>query len=479
MESLSGHTISNEQFERLFKPRGVSLEVAETRPYVRYERGDTAAVDIADPKFRAAMTARQYAASITKIINQCGGFVMVRHPVPVQVDGIPLPPILAELRPDESVETEPASTEPHEHPDSKGWEVHIQAQHGGVNWGVGEDEYGDIHAHVDGAKYVFASNPTIAKEYRHTHPCSTVAITDAHIKKHHDGKDETVGESHEHKRRVKDKSQHLQDRLDVHPGAVPLLHRAHANHGRVFFALEGCLKADAILSAGEAVFSVPSVTLWDAPELEDFAKAWLKGTTVIIVADSDWESNDAVIAQALNCRTVLRRYIGEDVHVAAPPGLSAPGHAKDCKHCKMGVDDFLGSYSGKIDDLLMVDRDAPPRLAEFWRHRPRQDALAVDTEVMHWLALIADGNGEVRSGAQTIAKSTGHGVRRVNRSINRLIGCGAITVNMERVELARKFIPRAGGRGFYSRREEWKDRPTISIDPKLRAWTVRRRLGES
>ncbi len=478
MAFLKERTISKEQFDKVFKPRGVSLEVAEARPYVRYERRDTGSVDRADPKFRATMSARQYGASITKIVNQCGGFVMVRRPVPVRIDGLALPPILAELRPDEEVETESPSTEPHEHRDPKGWEVHIQAQHGGVNWGAGEDEDGDIHAHGDGAKYVFASNPTVDEPYRHTHPCSTVENTDAHIKKHHADKDETDGKSHEHTRRMKDKSQHLQDRLDIHLDAVPLLRRARAHRGRVFFALEGCLKADSILTAGEAVFSVPSVTLWDAPELAVFARRWLESVELYIVPDSDWESNDAVLAQSLNCRTVHRKY-GVDAHIAAPQGLDTPGHEPDCKHCKLGVDDFLGKHHGKIDDLLVVDREAPYGITDFVGDQTgtRADALSIDAEVMEWLALSADRNGDVRSGAQTIAKASGLGVRRINRSIKRLIGYGAITVDKERVDLARKYIPRRGGKGFLSRQLEWADRPTITVDPKLRARTRRRKLG--
>ncbi len=485
MELLREGTISKEQFERVFQPRGISLEVAERRPYVRYERGDTGAVDKADQKFRAWMSAQQYGASITRIVNQCGGFVMVRHPVPVRVEGRLLPAILAELRPDDPVQTATWVDE-HEHSDPKGFEKHIEKSHGGVNEGA-DNGAGGLHGHVDengfdldAAKYVFAPNPTIEKPYEHKHPCRTPRITEAHIERHHNRIDDTGGNLHGHTRRVKDRSQHLQDRLDMHPDAVALLHRAHANHGRVFFALEGCLKADAILSAREAVFSVPSVTLWDAPELEAFAERWLKGTKVIVVPDSDWESNDAVIAQALNCRTVLRKYIGDDVHVAAPPGLSTPGHAKDCKHCKVGVDDFLGRYKGSIDDLLRVDREAPLGLADFLEGQPglRSDALAVDAEVMQWLALNANANGEIRSGAQTIAKASGHGVRRVNRSINRLIKLGAITVDKDRADLAKKYIPRQGGGGFYSRQLEWADRPTITVHPKLRARTHRQKLAE-
>jgi hypothetical protein len=57
-------------------------------------------------------------------------------------------------------------------------------------------------------------------------------------------------------------------RLDQHPQAFIWLATAR----RVFFAIEGCIKADAIVPAGEAVFSVPSVTLWRAPELGHYTR---------------------------------------------------------------------------------------------------------------------------------------------------------------------------------------------------------------
>jgi hypothetical protein len=48
-------------------------------------------------------------------------------------------------------------------------------------------------------------------------------------------------------------------RVDIHPYARSLFRGAD----RVFFVIEGCLKGDAVLSAGGPVLSVPSVTLWD------------------------------------------------------------------------------------------------------------------------------------------------------------------------------------------------------------------------
>jgi len=122
-----------------------------------------------------------------------------------------------------------------------------------------------------------------------------------HIEKAHHGV--PVAGPHEHTRKAKDREHGIARRLDVHPDAVPLLLSA----GRVFFVIEGCIKADAVLSRGEAVFSVPSVTLWKAPELEAFAERYLKEKTVFIVADADAVMKPEVMTQAKLCRSFLHR----------------------------------------------------------------------------------------------------------------------------------------------------------------------------
>jgi hypothetical protein len=121
-------------------------------------------------------------------------------------------------------------------------------------------------------------------------------------------------------RRVKDRSRSLAKRIDVHPFAVERFETAE----RVYFGIEGCIKADAILTAiletGEpaTVFSVPSVTLWDARELKRFAMKYLAGKIVIIVPDSDWHENPGVYTQAMLCRQYLRHRCRVEAHVEAP-----------------------------------------------------------------------------------------------------------------------------------------------------------------
>lgn len=106
------------------------------------------------------------------------------------------------------------------------------------------------------------------------------------------------------------RGEHVADRLDIHPWALERLHRAE----RVYFVIEGALKADAILSRivanndSASVFDVPSVTLWHAPELRDFAREHLQDKLVVVVPDADWRQNVRVVTQALLCREFCSRY---------------------------------------------------------------------------------------------------------------------------------------------------------------------------
>ena len=164
-----------------------------------------------------------------------------------------------------------------------------------------------------------------------------------HIRKHHGGVN--TQEVHRHDR---SQPKYLflpgsdEARIDLHPRAARLLPEAD----RVFLVLEGVLKNDAVLSAGEAVFSVPSVTLWDREELRRFAEEFLVGKRVFVVPDADWVTNPMVDWQALLVRTYLREVLGEDmVYIAAPPVefFEAMKIERDDDTMK-GVDDWLGVH---------------------------------------------------------------------------------------------------------------------------------------
>ena len=129
-----------------------------------------------------------------------------------------------------------------------------------------------------------------------------------------------------------------QKRIDVHPLARNPISRADI----VFFVLEGALKNDAMLSAGVAVISVPSVTLWKPSEINRFAWDYLRGKTVFVVPDADWVEKPGVKRAALSVREHLRVVPDVRAYLAAPPvRFYKDMQARGVPGMK-GVDDFLG-----------------------------------------------------------------------------------------------------------------------------------------
>lgn len=243
---------------------------------------------------------------------------------------------------------------------------------------------------------------------------------------------------HPHFVRVRNRDVVLARRLSIHPMSRERLQEAH----RVFFALEGCLKEAALVSAGEATFSCPSVSLWNAPELENFARRYLGGKRVFVVCDSDWDraDDDSVVLQALLARDRLRSF-GIDAHAAAPPPGGEVCVHKDKKH---GVDDHLGPCPGEgtVDDLLIIGREAAHGLTEWLANHPargdtrnRADGRERDGFVLQWLSTHAGSDGVTTVSDATIAKAlqpqlgsptTDAARRAVERGIRSLIKRGAI-----------------------------------------------------
>lgn len=393
--------------EDFFAERGITRAVAEKRPYLRYERGDPQRLLREHwPK------SKQHAGRIGR---QSAGIIIPRYAPP----SLRLAHVPAELRPDTAVIT---SSHHHYHGDGpthnlvipstgtrlprkwihkpEGMTRHIEKIHGGIN-------VQEVHLDSNLAKYVFPPG---------------------------DGA----------------------KRLDVHPHAWPKF----VNASRVFFVIEGCLKADAVLSAGEAVFSVPSVTLWQAKELPAFASC-LRGKTAYIVPDNDLfnpeaRGHSAVKTQALFCRTFLRR-LGIDARIAAPP---YPGHK--------GIDDYLG-FGGTMDDLAVLDRDPPFGLAEWMATQAkfRRDRLVRAAEGLRGLALHADSNGEFKYSLRAASRIMGIHHSRLQRSVEDLQDLGAVEVEGDLSTAPRWRDPKTGK--WVAWDWESEDRPIIRIHPALRA----------
>jgi hypothetical protein len=266
--------------------------------------------------------------------------------------------------------------------------------------------------------------------------------------------------------------------LDVNPLAVHKIRRAE----RVFFGIEGSIKADAMLSAGEAVFSVAAVGLWDAPELRLFAARYLRRKRIYIVPDADWFDNPQVITHALLCRTFLRNGLGLEAEIASPPVAwwherAAAGY----KHDK-GIDDFL-AQRGRMDELDVVVRDPPPNLAAWlWTQdqAARIDRKRRNARLLEGLALHAGRDGRVAYlGLRKCARvmgingNTGRPYSHVaaRRALQDLHEMGAFAVEDGSLETIlqtwREFQPGAGWIDRYGGMD-FADRPTLTLKEDLR-----------
>jgi hypothetical protein len=404
----------------IFDDRGVSREVAEARPYIPYRRGDDWV--FADDGPYAVIPIEQRRATVMQDVRAADGLVMMKHPVPLKDRKLAeFPP---QLRPTSDPGTGSIVNHDHRDPWITNLADHVADRHDGVDVDGLHDNYRvQLHDHdveygkvgprgrisiareehvkgrehhgvdVDGlhevgepGKYKLAPTPLTDTHSFHAHPVSSKNCrheprcedddehTEKHIAKHHvppvpDG-------VHGHRWRVKNqKADSYAKRIDVHPMAIPLLEDAEV----VLISMEGNLKADAMLTyilrheLPWSVVDIPSVGQWRCEELDDFATEHLTGRRTILVCDSDYLDRYDVQRQAFAFREYLRRKLGKHaVQVAAPPPSD---EFEDCSRrhgdCpnpepkKTGADDFVGKLGGRLEDLVVVERDVAPKLREW------------------------------------------------------------------------------------------------------------------
>ena len=447
--------------------RGIDPDIASVR-LVEYSKGDAETVYRADPKLR------EFAGKAQWRVNISAGILIVKYPVPIP----DLDPIVAQFRP---FGRRLKRTFLHDHamytPTVR--RLHVKSP----KWGhAGEDPNGE-HEHKEFyGKYMLMPAPR--QTYLHTHDVAELAdkirrrgqapahqlaeeAFAGHIAKkpHPDG----VDGAHLHEARDPDPDQSPEMRLDMHPRAGVMLSTAR----RVFFSIEGSIKGDALLSAGECSFSVPSVTMWRAPELREFANTYLADSAVFVVCDSDWTDNPQVSLQAFECRQTLRRYIGPNVHVVAAPAPNGE---------KVGIDDYLGA-GGKIDHLIDLDREKSAGFLA-WEFRHLQEASQLgrgresaqnDVSVLWWMALHADRGGVALRAAPIISKYCGLDETTVGRAVQRLVAEGALTANVrpEMLEVRDRYV-RARREGKLRRKplhigESWDPEAEFTVREDLRA----------
>jgi hypothetical protein len=135
--------------------------------------------------------------------------------------------------------------------------------------------------------------------------------------------------------------------IDVHPlSREPF----RSGEGRVYFALEGSINGDSIVSHGGIAISVGGVTQWRAPRLWEFGRL-LQGREVWVVSDNDWRPNEMVATQARLCAKWLSEQYGALAVHAAPPW--------DPQSPKKGVGDFLneGGTLGQLEVVRPPDKE--------------------------------------------------------------------------------------------------------------------------
>ena len=378
----------------------------------------------------------------------------------------------------------------------------------------------DIHPHQAFAKYVFPTSPKVDETYTHDHRAKWhdhEGWSDKRISKHvakdhsdseqawygqwhahprppvdlnaqdrglvikahaamnhiakpppagHGGSD-AIGE-HPHTRPKKDKSLNLARRLDVHPDAMEKIPSAEV----VFFVIEGCMKADSILAKGGAVFSVPSVSLWDCLELEDFTKAYLRNKEVVIVPDADWADNHQVASQARLCHATLNRYDVEQVYIAAPPVDENRNPLVENGKRLKGVDDFLGA-GHELAELQTIDfyllEETKASIKRLVRRSKRIEQVNRNNKVLESLAYFAGPSGKLPSSLTMVGRAMGYSRERVTKAVEDLKEWGALDYEGDLAERI----------GYWSGKLEWSDAPPIIIAEQYRAYEAKRQpLGD-
>lgn len=382
--------------DRFFKEHGIAPEVGRGRY-------DPWTMEAPEKVYDAWPDEQNRGFARRKIATKSDGLIIRRFPPP----GLGLPPVYAELRPDEDI-----VIDEHNH------------------W------HGERPPNADERK-------RLKRKWIHK-----PGDMQRHIKKHHGGKN--INHVHTVETRthyVFPKGAHAK-RVDAHP----ISHDAFHDAERVFFAIEGCIKADAIVSElleiGEppAVVSVPSVTLWlatgqaretwNVSELDLVAKRLLSGKVAVIVPDADWINNWMVYRQAMLLRSFLRER-GVDARVAAPD-IKAFRRNKGLK----GFDDsrvahLRGEFpggEGAIAELIEIDRpvrvDVPLLVKHRWAGRShridRYGARILETLAIHAGIEVREDNktpeftddGKLRMSLETLGRvMRGIGARTAQRTI--------------------------------------------------------------
>jgi hypothetical protein len=358
---------------------GIDVSVWRTRGVYRYGDSDVDR-ERAKEAFRSTLSAKQFkrlSGKVSSVVGQSPGQLMPKHPLPGS------PPIPPQLRPDQPVITDHRFTWHYHGPDPAPGEWPRYPAEAGekradksltpvrkisslVTQKVGE---------IDGPDgEVLPAYSRAAEAFKLGYVVSAEEV-ERHIDRAKPGEgpyDPATGEGdHQGKnpdfvhKHAPHKAKYVlfgdNKRIDVHPWVPRMLEKAK----RVLFVMEGTLKNDSCVSAGEAVISVPSVTLWNPQEVTG-AVTWIRSINpaapFVVVPDADGIFNPNVRRQALLLRSCLRRN-GAWAYIAAPYA-EKDLHECECKPFSTGAGSLTRAELaglGSAEDYL---REVYHRLAE-------------------------------------------------------------------------------------------------------------------
>jgi hypothetical protein len=416
---------TEEHLRALLADHGISEEVGRGRPYVVYQAGEWWTILDVDPDYQV-LSPRE-ARTLKGKIDQRPGVVMLRHGIRRGPDT----PLLAQIRPWKYKELG----------------VPIDFEDQGVYTGKVSHTHDDpyYHKHTKhGYRYVSSRASSREFEVKPTKEHGDLEDLAEHIRTHHDGQEVPLYEPHPHPMDwwphltaghpglgiVRAHSRHEHEEfakylyaegegrakgMDVHPMAWPLIEKG----GHVcYVAMEGCMKADAILTKGKPVIGVGSVTLEEDPEWGRIAREHLsKFCIVVVVPDSDWIANRMVRVRAFGLADLLNEH-GVRAIVAAPPQV-CPNDPGVCTHKnrssglppeehKQGVDDFL-AMGHQLEEMLTPMNTGHVETNRIERRTVRQQRLAMNQDRL-WRVLetYADETGVLDpASAEWLAERTG------------------------------------------------------------------------
>jgi hypothetical protein len=516
----------------LYKEHAIDPVIGDARPYERYDSDNLSPVESEYEDLHEVARALMQHRAEAEHDKGFGGHLIKRH-VPAILSDI-LPRIYAEMRPDDDVLVGVPHwyfrplTRPHredfplypsgmsagkrvrasrcfprdEADEPERWDTWRDRHH--IIWPDPDRQHGDLYLAQKKSHYLFPPTPKCwIEDWPHDHANwdATPEQLDAHKKDWHrryrdksKRVDPDIEGPHTHWMRVPDGAKNYAKRIDMHPLAALIAKEAEL----VFFCIEGCIKADAILSEilrtglKATVVSVPSVTLWgpgekwheEFPELQLVADRYFRGKDIVIVCDRDWEENPLVQAQALFCRTTLQKRLGWDTSVVTalkslPAGpktnadilaacgwgvvVAAPTAGKGFDDDVVARKDEVGIAGDALAQLRAVIRDAP-LVVDTTQGRP--DTQRGDAEVLYQVSLHSF-KGALKTTLRSVGRITGRHHNRARDALGRLDAAGHLSVKIpsprQQDEPSLETEQNAWRGRYYDRSEQFVTKPTRVI----------------